>query len=266
MLVVAERINSTRKRILPAVESRDVEFIQDEARKQAEAGANYIDCNASAVGVNAEPDALVWTVETVQAAVDLPCALDSPSPDAIEAALKVHRGTPMINSITAESDKLESLLPIVAEHKAAVVALCMGDEGIAAGAEDRLEAGRVVIGALLDAGVEPDLIYADPLVFPIGTDSNAGLAVLELIVGLKKEFEGINTICGLSNVSFGLPLRKLVNQAFMVLTMGAGLDGVIVDPLDEKLMSLVYATDALLGNDEFCMEYIKASRAEKLVA
>ena len=264
MLVIGERINSTRKRIRPAIVDRDEEVLKAEALMQIEAGANILDCNAAEVGVDKEPDTLSWLVEFVQGVANVPCAIDSPNTKAVEAALKVHKGEPMINSITAEKEKYDNLLPIVKESGAKVVTLVMDDSGIPNTAEKRIEVGRKLVGGMLDAGVAADKIYVDPLVFPISTDGAAGNAVLSTISTLGAEFEGIHFINGLSNVSYGLPNRKLLNQAFIVLCMGAGLDAVIVDPTDKKLMSLVYASEALLGRDEWCAEYIAKARAEEL--
>lgn len=252
----------------PAIEERDVAAITEEAKMQVEAGSNYLDCNAATVGVEKEPEYLTWLVETVQGVTDnTPCALDSPNSKAVEAALTVHNnanGVPMINSISAEKEKFDALLPLARDAKAKVVALVMDDEGIPKTAEARIAIGRKLVDDLLKGGVDIDSIYVDPLVFPIGAEADAGRAVLETIASLDTSFPGIHFICGLSNVSYGLPNRKLLNQAYMVLTMAAGLDAVIVDPTDKKLMSLMYAAEALLGRDEYCANYIQLARAEKL--
>ncbi len=264
MLVVGERINSTRKRVRPAIIDRDEDVIKSEALMQVEAGANVLDCNAAEVGVDKEPDTLAWLVQFVQDVADVPCAIDSPNVKAVEAGLKVHKGEAMINSITLEKEKYDTLLNVVKDSGSKVVALVMDDAGIPNTAEKRIEVGRKLVGGMLEAGVGADKIYVDPLVFPISTDGAAGKAVLGTISTLGAEFEGIHFVNGLSNVSYGLPNRKLLNQAFIVLCMGAGLDAVIVDPTDKKLMSLVYASEALLGHDEWCAEYISKARAEEL--
>jgi 5-methyltetrahydrofolate--homocysteine methyltransferase len=265
MLVVGERINSTRKRLLPAIETRDVTVITEEASMQVAAGAEYLDCNAAAVGVDNEPEFLTWLVQTVQSVTnDTPCAIDSPSSAAVEAALSVHKGVPMINSISAEKEKYAGLMPLARDSKAKVVALLMDDSGIPKTAEARISIGRLLIGNLLKDGIAADSVYVDPLIYPIGAEATAGSAVLTTIATLKQEFAGIHFICGLSNISYGLPVRKLLNQAFMVLTIGAGLDAAIIDPTDKKLMSLAFAAEALLGADEYCANYIQAARQERL--
>jgi len=265
MLVVGERINSTRKRLLPAIETRDIAVITDEATMQVNAGAHYLDCNAAAVGVDKEPEYLAWLVATVQqVSQDTPCAIDSPNPVAVEAALKVHKGVPMINSISAEKAKYDGLMPLARDSQAKVVALLMDDAGIPKTAADRIAIGRSLVTSLVKDGIAADNIYVDPLIYPIGAEASAGTAVLETIDTLKKEFDGVHFICGLSNISYGLPVRKLLNQAFMVLTIGAGLDAAIIDPTDRKLMSLAFAAEALVGADEYCANYIQAARQERL--
>ncbi|MCL6628491.1 MAG: dihydropteroate synthase [Armatimonadetes bacterium] len=266
MLIVGERINTSRKVkgepvIENAVRARDAEFIVDLAAKQYEAGAQYIDVNAGTL-IDDEPEALEWLVTTIQGTLDVPLAIDSPNPVAVERALRVHKGQAMINSITAESQRYESLIPLVKEFKTKVVALSMGDTGIPADAEGRMNAARQLIGNLLAEGVCADDIYADPLVYPIATGSDYGMAVLDTIRTIKRDFP-VHVIAGVSNVSHGLPARKYLNQAFTVMCMEAGLDAAIIDPLDKQLMALIYAADALLGRDEYCAEYLTAAREGK---
>ena len=264
MLIIAERINSTRKNIAPAVKNRDTAFIQNEAKKQAEAGANFIDCNAATVGPEAERDALCWLVKVVQEVVDLPISLDSPNPKAIAAAIKVHRGTPMINSITGERERMDNLMPIILEHRPKVMALCMDDVGMPQTADERIAKGSALLDAMLKAGVPQADIIVDPLICPISTDSNHGNMVLQSIAHFKKQYPEAMVSIGLTNVSFGLPERKWLNRSMLVLAMGAGMDAAIIDPTDVDQMALVYAAEALLGRDEMCCNYIAAARAGKL--
>lgn len=260
MLIVGERINSTRKEILKAIRERDSSFIRDEAIKQREAGADYIDCNAAAVGISEEPEALRWVVEVVQDATGAPCAIDSPNPEAIRRALEVHKGQAMVNSITGERSRFEPIIPLIIEYRAKVIALCIDESGMPSGLEDRVEKGRKVANMLLDSGVPPFDIYLDPLVLPISTERGNGISFLKALARLKELYPDLNTIGGISNVSFGLPARRSLNQAFAVLAIGMGIDALIVDPTDKKLISLIFATDAILGRDEFCMNYISAVR------
>jgi len=262
MLIVGERINTSRKAIQPAVESRDAEFIIDAAKKQFEAGAHFIDANAGTL-LEGEPDALEWLVTTIQGAIDAPICIDSPNPEAIKRALKVHKGQAMINSITAEKARFEGIAPLVKEYGAKVIALAMGDGGIPSNAEGRVVVAKELIQNLTAMGIKLENIYVDPLVYPVANGGEYGKAVLDTIRTVKAEYPGVHAICGLSNVSHGLPIRKLLNQAFLVMCIEAGLDAAIIDPLDQRLMSLVYASEAITGCDEYCAEYLTAARAGK---
>jgi len=263
MIIVGELINTSRKEVEERVKSQDVAFIQELAREQLAAGANYIDVNAGTL-VGQEPEYLVWLTETVQSAVDVPLALDSPDPEALAAALKVHKGKAMINSITGEKDRFEKVLPLVLEYQASVVALCMDDSGMPDTFARRIDISQKVIHSLTAAGVPLEDIFLDPLVTPISTSSESGMAALDAIAEIMKQFSGVHPICGLSNVSFGLPKRKLLNRAFLMLCMDRGMDGVIVDPLDKDIMAYLKSAEALLGKDEYCMNYLTAARAGAL--
>ena len=262
MLIVGELINASRKAIATAIEAQDENEIQQVARDQIAAGANYIDVNAG-VFVGKEPEYLEWLVETVQSAVQGPCCIDSPDPKAIEAALAVHNGTAMINSISLEKDRYESLLPIVAGTGLKVVALCMSDEGMPKTTDDRMAIADKLVNSLLQKNVAVDNIYVDPLVQPIATDTTFGTEFLDAIEKIKATFDGIHMMCGLSNISFGLPHRKFLNQTLMVMAMAKGLDGAIINPLDRKMMASIIAAETLLGNDDYCTNYLNAYRAKK---
>lgn len=267
MLIVGERINTSRKikgepLIENAVNARDAEYIADLARRQFEAGATYIDINAGTL-TSGEPEALEWLTQVVQDSVDAPISFDTPNPVALERALAVYnqdKRRPLINSITAESARWEAILPFVLKYKAKVIALAMDDTGIQSDPAKRLEVAQTLIEKLTAAGVVLDDIYVDPLTFPIGTGSEVGVAMLDIIDNLMTQFPGVHTIAGLSNISHGMPARKLLNQAMTILALGKGLDAGIIDPNDRYLMALIYATEALLGRDEYCMDYITKSR------
>jgi len=260
MLIVGELINTSRKAIKPAVESRDAAFIKDIAQKQVDAGANYVDVNCGTM-VFDEEETMAWLVETVQSQVSAPLCLDSPNPKALEAGLSlVKNGQPMINSITAEKERFTTILPFVLKYKAKIVGLCMDDSGMPETAADRLKIADKLIHDMVAAGVPEDDIYLDPLVHPVSTGDKAGLEVLETIHGIKQKYPKVHGICGLSNISYGLPNRKILNQVFMIQTMAMGMDGYILDPMDKAMMGFVYASQALLGKDEFCMNYLIAHR------
>ncbi|MDA8229384.1 MAG: methyltetrahydrofolate cobalamin methyltransferase [Desulfitobacterium hafniense] len=260
MLIVGELINTSRKAIKPAVENRDAVFIQDLAEKQVGAGADYVDVNCGTMVFN-EEETMAWLVETIQEKVTAPLCIDSPNPKAIEVGLSLAKnGQPMINSITAEKERFNTVLPLVLKYKTKIVALCMDDSGMPETAEDRLRIADRLVADLTTAGVPEDDIYLDPLVKPVSTGDKAGLEVLETIYGIKAKYPKVHGICGLSNVSYGLPNRKTLNQVFMIQTMAMGMDGYILDPLDKTMMGFVYASKVLLGKDEFCLEYLTAHR------
>ena len=260
MIIIGEKINSTLKSIRPAMENYDTAAIQELARKQHAAGATYIDVNAG-MFFNDEPERLEWLVKTVQEAVDAPLAIDSPNPKALERALKANKnGKPIINSITDEKERYESVFPLVLEYKTGIIALCMDDGGMPETTEERVKIADRLIAKLTRGGVLLSDIYIDPMVRPIGTGSHYGIVAIETIRNVKKEYPEVHIACGLSNISFGIPARKLMNQTFLVAAMTAGMDGAILDPLDKKLMSFLYATEALLGLDDFCMNYMAKFR------
>ncbi len=259
MLIVGELINASRKVVGEAIEKRDKGTIQKVAKDQFEAGADYIDVNAG-IFVGKEPEYLTWLVETVQESVDGPCAIDSPDPKAIEAALKVHKGIPMINSISLEKERYEQLLPIISGTEYKIIALCMSDEGMPQTTDQRMTIADRLINGLVQNGIALDNIYVDPLVQPVATDSRFGIEFLNAVAKIMTTFDGVHTICGLSNISYGLPERKFLNQVFMAMAIAKGLDGAIVNPLDKPMMATIAAAEALAGRDEFCMNYIEAYR------
>jgi cobalamin-dependent methionine synthase I len=262
MLIVGELINASRKSIAGFIEAKDSASVQSVAKDQLEAGADYIDVNAG-VFVDREAEYLRWLVSTVQSVVEAPCCIDSPDPRAIEAALSVHKGTAMINSISLEKERHDKLLPILAGTDLKVVALCMSDEGMPETAEQRLRIADKLINGLVSGSVSEENIYVDPLVQPVATNTGYGKEFLEAVGRIRREFKGVHTMCGLSNISFGMPERKLLNQTFMVMAITSGLDGAIVNPLDKKMMAAIFAAETLMGRDDFCMNYLKAYRSKK---
>ena len=263
MIIVGEKINTSRKSIGKAVASSDTSFIARVARQQAEAGADYIDVNAGTF-VDREAELLCWLVETVQREVELPLCLDSPDPKALSEAIKLHRGEPMINSISLEEERYNALMPVITSQPCRVIALCMGRTAMPTTVAERVEVGSELIGRLTAAGIPIDKIYVDPLIQPVSVDTDMGAAALGAISRIMEQFPGVNTICGLSNVSFGLPERHLINRNFLALAMCHGLNAAILDPTDKKLMSTVLATEMLLGGDEYCERYIDAYQSGRI--
>jgi len=262
MIIIGELINASRKQIAPAIENKDADTIQKIAKDERENGADFIDVNAG-VFVGKESDYLKWLVTTVQETVEAPCCIDSPDPKAIETALSVHKGIPMINSISLEKERYEALLPVVSGTECKVVALCMSDKGMPETTDDRVSIADELINNLLKNNVPLNNIYVDPLVQPVSTKDSYGIEFLDAIEKIINKFPGVHTICGLSNISFGLPERKFLNQTFMVMAITKGLDAAIVNPLDKGMMAKIVAAETLAGKDEYCSQYLQAWRDKK---
>jgi len=263
MIIIGERINSTRKSIARAIEERDVAFLQKEALAQVEAGADYIDVNAGTF-VEKESKYLEWIVQIVQAVTDKPLCIDSADPKALVSALRAYKGKPIINSITAQREIYEPVLRLVKEYKCGIMALCQDDSGIPKTTEGKVEIASRLIEGMTAQGVSLEDIYVDTLVQPIAVDSSAVVAVLNAIEQIGDKYPGVHTSCGLSNVSFSLPDRSLLNQAFLLLAMAKGLDTAILDPCDHRLIASIIAANSLLGKDNYCRNYLDAFRAKKL--
>lgn len=260
MLIIGELINTSRKLINEAVENKDADYIKKIALEEVSAGANYVDVNCGTM-IFDEVETMEWLVNTVQEVVQVPLCIDSPNPKAIEAGLKLARyGQPLINSITGEKERFAEILPLVLKYKTKVVALCMDDTGMPETAEDRMAVARNLYQNLTAAGVTEDDIYFDPLVKPVSTGDKAGQEVLDTVKLITQEYPNVHKVCGLSNVSFGLPNRKILNQLFMVQTMALGMDSYILNPLDKSMMGAVQGSQTLLGNDSYCTGYLNAHR------
>jgi 5-methyltetrahydrofolate--homocysteine methyltransferase len=263
MLIIGELINSTRKQIRKAVEEKDAAFIQDLARRQVAAGANWIDVNAGAFATD-EVERLRWMISTIRQATDAPLAIDSPRPSAVEAGLEMAGAEPFLNSISAESDRYKTLIPFIRKYNARVVALSMDDTGMTDDMDKVYVVADALIKRLEDDGVPPDHIFVDPLIRPVSTNGAYGIGALGIVERISANHPGVHKTCGLSNISYGLPKRKLVNQVFVAMAIAMGLDSAIVDPLDPRMMANIFAAEALTGKDQFCMNYITAERDGKL--
>jgi len=264
MLIIAERINATRKRIARAIAERDDAYLAREARRQAEAGADFIDVNAGSDPAK-EAENLKWAVGVVQQSVDVPVCIDSASAEGFLAALEiVNRDNIMLNSVNGEERRMKEILPIAACCGARLVGLVMDERGLPAGLDDRLEIAGKMVKAAEQAGIAADKLYLDPCVQPLSTNPEQTEAVVESVRRIMAEFPGVHTTCGASNISFGLPYRSVLNRAYLAFLIRAGLDSVILDPTERDVMATVYAAEALCGKDEYCMNYISAERAGKL--
>ena len=259
MLVVGERINTSRKKIDEAVEKRDAAFIQADVKAQIDAGAGIIDVNAGS-RVGSELDDLNWLIDVVQDSVSARLSLDSSDPHCLLQTIGRLRDIPMVNSTTAEKARFEKMAPVIQKRECDVVALCMDDRGMPKSVDQVLENAEKLVKKLEGLGVKVERIYLDPLIQAMSTETGACITALEAIDRILREFAGVKTICGLSNISFGLPKRHLINRTFLTLAMRAGLSSAIVDPLDKKLMTALKTTALLLGRDDYCLNYITTFR------
>jgi len=257
--LIGERINPTGRKTL-AAEMAQGEFgtVRADALAQVAAGAHLLDVNAGIPLVD-EPALLAGTVELVQSITDVPLCIDSSVAEALARGLQVYRGKALVNSVTGEEARLEAVLPLVKKHGAAVIGLAMDDGGIPDTPQARLAVARKIVERARDHGIPAEAVLIDPLVLPVGATPRAGRTVLETL-HLVRTGLGTNTVCGASNVSFGLPDRPSVNAAFLSMTIGAGITAVIANPLDEASRRGILAGDALMGQDEYCMNWIRHHR------
>ncbi len=263
--VIGERINTTLKKVQAAVAERDAGYIENDVRLQTEAGATYIDVNAGARIGQEEAD-MRWLIEVVQAATELPLCLDSPDPNILEMAYGLADKKPMINSISLEKDRFEPMINYLEGKECRIIALCMDDSGMPKSVDDIVSRARSLVGELEKIGFKRDDIFIDPLIQPMSVDINNGTIAMNAVKRIMTELEGVHTTGGLSNISFGLPQRKIVNRSFLAMMMAHGYDSAIMDPLDKDIMGLMHTADMIAGNDNFCMNYIKGVRADKIVA
>jgi 5-methyltetrahydrofolate--homocysteine methyltransferase len=266
MIIIGERINSTRPRIQDAIKHRNTALILKEARAQLDAGADYIDINCAMTSGDEVQD-MDWLVSVIQSDfTDVNLCIDSPNYLAIDRALKVYKGkgSLMINSITGEEDRLRTIMPLARTHNAKLIALTMDNSGMPDTAEARAEIAKKIFDRVTKDGFRADDLYFDPLIRPISTEPNQAHEFLRSIPMIKK-LGGVKTICGLSNVSFGLPNRKVINASFLAMAVQSGLDAAILDPTDKHVVSSITAARALLCNDEYCAGYIRAFREGRLV-
>ena len=266
MLIIGEKINATSKRVAQAIAQRDASFLQEMARQQVEAGAHYLDVNAgTGQGSDQEADDLKWAIDTIRAATEVPLAIDSSDPRAIEAALAHYRGdASIINSVNAEEQKLKALLPLALEHQADVIALAMDDSGVPRDVEGRLRACDRILERAEAYGIPLDRILFDPLALPLSVDTDQGMVTLRTLEQIKTRWPQARTSLGLSNASYGLPLRGVINRALLLMAMYLGLDSVILDPLDARLMTYIKAAQVVLGRDPFCKSYLKDYRRGRI--
>jgi 5-methyltetrahydrofolate--homocysteine methyltransferase len=261
MILIGEKINATRKAVTQAVLDRDRLYIEHLAVEQAEAGADYLDVNAG-TNPDRETEDMVWVLDVVQTATDLPLSIDSSSSKTLKAALEHVKRLPMVNSINADTRRLDSFLPIVAEKGCPVIALSLDESksGMPKSIEERMENIAKICERTREAGIADDRLYIDPLIMAVGTDNSASMNALSCIRMIRERYPQAHITGGLSNVSFGLPKRELVNRTFLTMAMSAGMDSAICDPSNTAFIESLKATDMLLGRDRFCRAYTVAAK------
>jgi len=258
--VIAERINMTRKRIQEKVLARDADYIARQARRQEKAGATHIDVNAGHDPAR-EVDDMAWLVETVAAATDLPLSFDSTNPEALDRGLSLcNRPGSFINSITGEQARLDGVLPLVKKHNTHVIALTMDDGGMPDDLDGRMAITRKLAALAQAEGIGLDRVHFDHLVRPASTNPGQARYILDAIRHTKAEFPEVHIALGLSNISFGIPMRNNLNRVFLAMLVAAGADGAIIDPCEEGMRNTLLSARAALGLDDYCMDYISAYR------
>ncbi len=258
-VIIGERINPTGRKILAEeMKAGDFSRVESDAIAQVEAGAHMLDVNAG-IPLADEPALLAKAIQIVQAVTDVPLSIDSSIVAALEAGLSVYQGKALVNSVTGEEDRLETVLPLVAKYGAAVVAISNDETGISEDPDVRFEVAKKIVQRAADYGISHEDIVVDPLVMPIGAINTAGRQVMHLLHRLRTELK-VNTTCGASNVSFGLPNRNGINAAFLTMAMGAGMTSAITSPLHAEVIQAVLGGDVMMGHDANCTRWIRKYR------
>ena len=259
---IGERINSSREVIRYAIAEKDATLIRKEARLQKEAGADMLDVNC-AFNSKDEVKDMEWLVEIVQEEANLPLSIDSSSPEVIEAGLCRHKGKALVNSVTLEDKKIRTVAPLAKKYNAKLIILTMDENGMPSTASERANMVQKALKLTKKFGISQEDIYIDPLARAISSEPKQALEVIESVKLIKSKYN-LKLICGLSNVSFGLPRRSILNAVFLAMMLSAGLEAAILDLTDKKIRAVLKASEALLGRDEFCREYIKSYRQGEL--
>ena len=260
MLIVGERLNSTRPVVHRALVQRDEKYLLKEAEKQAQVGVDFIDLNTAAL-LEDEIPALQWAIPLIQKRLTIPLSIDTPNPEALEVGLRLHRGQALLNSITGESKRIKELIPLIRKYRPRVITLCLDDAGLPQDSEQALSTAKKMVNLLVEEGVDEEDIFVDPLVQPISTDQNAANLFLDSLRKIRDKLPRVQTIAGISNVSFGLPQRKLINRTLLVLALHSGLDAAILDPFDKEMRSVIHSTEALAGRDLYLKDYLAFIRS-----
>ena len=258
-VIIGERINPTGRKILAAeMAAGDFTRVEADARAQVEAGAHMLDVNAG-IPLADEPAILARAIQLVQSITDLPLSIDSSIVAALEAGLAVYKGKALVNSVTGEDERLEAVLPLIKKYGAAVIAISNDETGISEDPDVRYAVAKKIVERAMDYGIPSSDVVVDPLVMPIGAINQAGVQVMRLVHRLRTELK-VNTSCGASNISFGLPNRDGINSAFLTMAMGAGMTSAITNPLHVEVIRAVMGADVMLGHDPDCSRWIRRFR------
>lgn len=258
-VIIGERINPTGRKILAEeMKVGDYSRVEADARAQVAAGAGMLDVNAG-IPLADEPRILAESIRLVQSVTDVPLSIDSSIVAALEAGLEAYQGKPLLNSVTGEEERLETVLPLVKKYGAAVVAISNDEAGISENPDDRFEVAKKIVQRAADHGIHYSDVVVDPLVMPVGAINSAGRQVLDLVKRLRTELK-VNTTCGASNFSFGIPNRKGMDGVFLSMAIAAGMTSAITNPLHEEVMQAVMGANVVMGNDPNCAKWLKKYR------
>lgn len=259
--IIGERINPTGRKLLAReMAAGNYDRVRKDAIAQVEAGAHMLDVNAG-IPLADEPAILAEAIRIVQSVTDVPISIDSSVVAALESGLDAYEGKPLVNSVTGEEERLESVLPLVKKHGAAVIGISNDETGISEDPDVRFAVAKKIVERAIDHGIPKEDVVIDPLVMPIGAMRYAGQQVFHIVRRCREEL-GVNTCCGASNVSFGLPNRAPLNAAFLAMAIGAGLTSAITNPIESEIKQAILAADVMMGHDENCMAWIQANRSD----
>ena len=260
-VMIGERINPTGRKILAEeMANGDFSRVERDAIAQVEAGAQMLDVNAG-IPLADEPAILAKAIQLVQSVTDVPLSIDSSIVAALEAGLAVYKGKPLVNSVTGEEERLEAVLPLVKKYGAAVIAISNDETGIAEDPDVRFAVAKKIVERAEDHGIPRSDVVVDPLIMPLGAINQAGVQAFRIIRRLREELK-VNTSCGASNISFGLPSRGGINAAFLSMAIGAGMTSAITNPCHDEILRAVMAADAMMGHDPHCMRWLRKFREQ----
>lgn len=263
MIVIGEKINGTRKAVGFAIQERDKLSIQDLAKSQTDAGANFLDVNAGTPS-DREPDDMVWLVETIQEVCETPICIDTANPQALRAGLKQVRSPTMVNSVTGEKPRIDGILPLACEFKTDLILLPIDDSGIPNTSEGRMVVIEKLVGLAKEGGLLEEQLYIDPLAIAISTGTEGALITFDTVQKIRETYPKAHVTIGLSNISFGMPLRSIINQSFLSMLVLSGLDSAIMNPNDRLLRGTMLASEMLVNKDRHCQKFSRAYRSGAL--